>query len=80
MDDPRDDTEASARALLSLRRIAEALGQPPAAFFNAAEGTDALSDLAATTELLRLWSTLTSDVDRAAVLGFVRDLAEQRRG
>ncbi|MDP4026851.1 hypothetical protein Q8W71_30085 [Methylobacterium sp. NEAU 140] len=63
----------------TLRRIADALGLPPDIFFGDGDRqTDVLADLAAMAELLRLWSTLRSDVDRARVLVQIRDLVKQR--
>ncbi|MDP4026101.1 hypothetical protein Q8W71_26075 [Methylobacterium sp. NEAU 140] len=63
----------------TLRRIADALGLPPEIFFGDDDRrTDVLADLAAMAELLRLWSALRSDVDRANLLAQIRDLVRQR--
>ncbi|MDP4026685.1 hypothetical protein Q8W71_29185 [Methylobacterium sp. NEAU 140] len=71
--------EDSPNPARTLHRIAEALGLPPDIFFGGDDRrTDALADLAAMAELLRLWSALRSDVDRARVLSQVRDLVKQR--
>ncbi|MCJ2126557.1 hypothetical protein [Methylobacterium sp. J-077] len=55
-----------------LRMIAESLGCPVSDFF----GTSTVRpDLSATVELLRLWHAITSEADRAAVLGCAREAA-----
>ena len=79
-DENHDGIDAQARARLTLQRLADALGVPSECFWAASGPTDALSDLAALTELLQLWVTLRSDVDRAQLLAAVRGLVARRQG
>jgi len=68
-----------ARARPTLRRIANAVGVGPESFYVHGP-TDPLADAAATTELLRLWTEVTHDGDRAKVLALLRGLASRRDG
>jgi hypothetical protein len=63
----RDDT--------TLKRIAEALGEPEDAFLDGAAPRGQIAD---TYEMLRLWHHLNSVADRKKVLAFARALAAGR--
>lgn len=65
-----DDDGAASRAATTLNRIASALGCPVSAFSEQPSST-----LAETHELLRLWSLIEHQQDRAKVLAFIRNAA-----
>lgn len=58
-----------------IRRIAEAIGQPEAVFYDAAGCTSAIAEQA---ELLRIWDGLTDPADRRKVLTFAQAVASGR--
>lgn len=72
--------EAQERARDTLLRIANALQVPAQAFVDKAGRVDALSELAALSELIELWGRLHNDIERAQVLALVRELIERRAG
>lgn len=72
--------EAQERARDTLVRIAEALQVPVQTFIDKTGRVDALSELAALSELMELWGRLHNDIERAQVLGFVRELVSRRAG
>lgn len=79
MSDPQDAyAVAQERARSTLQSIADALGVSTEVFMNKADRADALSELAARSELLELWGRLQSDTDRAKVLAVLRGLVQRR--
>lgn len=63
---------SAVRKASTLKRIAEALGEPEDAFLN---GGTPRAELADSSEMLRLWHRLNSVADRKKVLAFARGLA-----
>lgn len=76
-DERRDHIDAQVRTRRSLERIAGDLGVPLSIFFDNTGHTDVSSELAATDELLRLWSRIRNSTDRAKLLAFARELASK---
>lgn len=72
--------EAQKRARITLQVIADTLQVPIQAFTGQADQTDALSELAALSELIELWNRLHGDMERAQVLTVARELIERRTG
>lgn len=61
----------------SLSRIADHLGVPLATFFDNVSPAESASELADTSELLRLWAMIRTRTDRTKVLAFARQLASR---
>lgn len=71
-----DREAASSRSAALLDQIAELLDVPKAALV---KGAASEAEIDATTEMLRIWSSLENAADRRKVLAFARALAAGRR-
>lgn len=76
-DDRRDHIDVRVRTHRRLTQIADDLGVPLATFFDNPGQADGTSELADTSELLRLWNMVRTSTDRAKLLTFARQLASK---